>query len=681
MKKSLLIPIVTGVLLMVAVTVVVLILTGREQQDVSAPPFEIYDWEPTFGAGRNTEDFTLYDATFDPETFKIEPVPALQDNKREDFMMGVDASMIKKVLDKGGIYYNEDGVEQDIFQILASQGVNYMRVRVWNDPFSPIGIKGAGDMDIQTAFWIAQRARAVNMRIILNLHYSDEWADPEKQTKPYAWEILTFEELVEAVETFTYEAMMYFKNRGVTPQMIQIGNEINNGLLWPDGRLLWNDPTSYDRVADLLKAGIQGAKEADQHVKTIIHLADGGRFELFDTFFSEMRDRNVHYDIIGASYYSFYHGPLADLQDNLNRVAEKFNKPVFVAETSYAFTRRNHAHASHIFGDNQEANGGYLATIQGQASSVRDVIEVVANVPNNRGLGIVYWEPAWLPVQGAGWAEVGTNATWSNQAFFTFSGRALPSLAVFNAVRASEPVEVRIVGLRSNTIDVNLNIASPVTGESRMPSEVIALTDVDAYRYIPVVWDDTEKDIAETTVGEHTVTGTVTYGSHVWAVTATVRSVENFVMNAGFEEGKTGANDEPVKLPWVMESTISEDVGKVQTNKDFRTGQNNFNYYHTAAFDFNLYQDIELENGTYELSVYVMGETNTRITELKLFAEQFGGERLEQTMNVSGWSAGYRKFTITDIVVTNGRIRIGVYGLFSASTWGHLDDFELIRID
>ncbi len=646
----------------------------------SEPPFDIYNWTPTLGSRTNNDLYTNYDDSFDASSFKIEPIEALQDGKRTDFMMGVDASMIKKVLDSGGVYYNLDGTEQDVFEILSDAGVNYMRVRVWNDPNSPIGIRGGGDMDIETAYWIAQRARRVNMRIILDLHYSDTWADPEHQEKPYDWELLNFQELNEAVEQFTYDSMMYFKSRGVTPQMIQIGNEINNGMIYEDGRIIWNDPTSYDRLASLLKSGIAGAKRADSFVKTIIHLADGGKYSIFDDFFNELEERDVNYDIIGASFYPFYHGTLDRLADNLNQISEKYDKPVFVAETSYAFTQNSHLNASNIFGGNQEENGGYLATIQGQATSLRDVIEIVADVPENRGLGIVYWEPAWLPVAGAGWAEAGTLATWSNQALFTYSGKALPSINVFKDVRGNQDVTVNIIGLKSETVEIGLNIVSPVDLESKMPTTVVALTDVDSYIYAPVVWNSTQRLTAETEVGLHTVTGVVTYGSETWNVTANVRSIQNYVVNPGFEIGKVGANDEPVKAPWNVFSTTGDMIGKLQTNKDFRTGANNYNYYHTGAFNYDLYQEITVPNGTYKLSAYIMGETNAKNIEHYMYAKNYGGAQLTQNVFVSGWAAGYALIEIENIVVTNGTIRIGFYGSFNASTWGHIDDFELVRV-
>ena len=279
-------------------------------------------------------------------------------------------------------------------------------MRIWNDPYSPIGVQGGGDLNLETAYWIAQRARRVNMRIILDLHYSDTWADPETQTKPYDWELLTFSELVDAVRDFTYEAVKYFKERGVVPEMIQIGNEINNGLLWPDGRLLWNDPSSYDRVAELLKAGIAGAKAADKYIQTIIHLADGGKTAIFESFFEEMEKRKVKYDIIGASFYPFYHGKLSALQDNLNTISERFKKPVFVAETSYAYTLTPTTMRPTSSGRTRKNRG---LPCDDSRPGDRDPRHHRGRgkCSEEQGLGICYWEPAWLPVRGAGWAEAG----------------------------------------------------------------------------------------------------------------------------------------------------------------------------------------------------------------------------------------------------------------------------------
>ena len=225
---------------------------------------------PTYGSRTRDEDYRDYDPSYDPESFKIVPVKNLQGEKRKDFMMAVDASMIKKFWMRAEFIITKKAGNRMSLRFSPERrqlfaGENLER------SYSPIGVRGRGHGP-ETAFWIASRARRVNMRIILDLHYSDTWADPETQTKPYDWELLTFSELVDAVRDFTYEAVKYFKERGVVPEMIQIGNEINNGLLWPDGRLLWNDPSSYDRVAELLKAGIAGAKAADKYIQTIIHL-------------------------------------------------------------------------------------------------------------------------------------------------------------------------------------------------------------------------------------------------------------------------------------------------------------------------------------------------------------------------------------------------------------------------
>lgn len=678
MKKNKYKIIILAVVLAVIIVGVVVLVNGLKHKD-KEEPFEIYEWENTYGTLTNTEEYTEYDLSYDENNFSVNKVDALQGELRNDFLMAVDASMVSKVLECGGVYYNEQGVEQSIWQILANNGVNCVRFRLWNDYDSVVGVNGGGELTKERILEMAIEARKVNMRFILDFHYSDNWADPEKQELPEAWEGLSFNDLVDNVYTYTKEMVKYFVDRGVPPQIVQIGNEINNGLLWEEGRIVWNDATSYDRCASLLKAGIKGAKEAYKNTSIMIHLAEGGKTTLFESFFDAMEVRNVDYDIIGASFYTFYHGTLDSLKTTLDTISKKYNKKVFVAEFSYAYTKNETEYASNIFGDNQEEQGSYLATIQGQATCIRDTIEVVANIDNNKGIGVCYWEPAWLPVEGAGWAEDGTKATWSNQALFTYNGKALPSLATFKLVRENNQKEVTIEGLKSTEVSYTINIASNLISSSKVPTSVIGLSNFDSYIMFPVEWNASELATAEGNIGTHIVNGVVKEGSRQWDVVASVRTIQNFVKNPGFEEGKTTQFDTPVSLPWV---STTPDYTKIQTNKDYLTGTNDLNYYHTSSFNISFYQEItDLESGTYTLSVWVMGETNSKINELVLYANDYGGEEVTVKMSVAGWANGYKQYFIEGIQITNNRITIGVRGSFSSGTWGHIDDFELVKVE
>ena len=314
-----------------ATLAIVLSLTGCKPQQQTSDGIFTYvttDFTDTIGTKTNNE-------TYNYDSIIVNPV----ENLRDDFAMGVDASMIETVLENGGVYYNEAGKEQDVYQIMARNGVNFFRTRLWNTPRNLFGDGyGGGDVDTAKAIKMSKAAQAANMNILVDLHYSDFWADPGTQRTPTAWAGKSLEALATAVEEFTADVLTEFKNAGVNVQAVQIGNEINNGLLFPVGQINWSNPAqSYKNVATLLKAGIRGAKSVNPNILTMIHLAEGGSFDVFNSFFSAMDANDVDYDLIGASYYPFYHGTLANLKHNLDNTANKFKKPVIIAETATAY--------------------------------------------------------------------------------------------------------------------------------------------------------------------------------------------------------------------------------------------------------------------------------------------------------------------------------------------------------
>ena len=366
---------------------------------------------------------------------------------------GVDISMLETVEDAGGTF-QLNGTSQDLLPLLKSQGVNLVRLRLWVDPKSTSNeVYGGGDSDLARVIRLAKRAKAQNMAFMLDLHYSDFWTDPGKQFKPKAWAALSTDELVAQVQSYTQDVIGQLITAGVAPDYVQIGNELNSGMLWPTGKN-WaaNGETvgGFDVLARLLSAGVTGVRAAETAggvttpAKTILHLAEGGNNSKFRWWFDEITKRKVSFDIIGISYYPYWHGTLAALQSNMNDMVSRYSKPVMVVETAYAFTLENGDSLGNNFGQASDAtNGGYPATAAGQRSFLKDLKAKIAAVPNGQGLGFVYWEPDWLPVNDATWATDagisylnttgnGGNA-WENQALFDFSGDALPALAEFAA--------------------------------------------------------------------------------------------------------------------------------------------------------------------------------------------------------------------------------------------------------
>lgn len=377
------------------------------------------------------------------EPIEIESIPALKE--RDDFIMGADISSIVEVLKRGGKFYDSEGRRTSIFKLLRDAGVNYIRIRLWNDPKAPDGTPyGGGNNDLEVAKRIGRLARAFGMKILLNFHYSDFWADPGKQIIPKAWASYTdSEQIKNALYEFTYQSLIAMEAAGAKADMVQIGNEITPGLI-TQGVSDYSDisdPKKYSLDADVsgsvknlanylkyINAGLAAAKAANEEILTMIHIDRGGNNSLAVEYFGRLISAGVDFDIIGLSYYVFYHGEFRHFEANIRDLAERFGKKVVVAETSYGFTNAPIANAAHIL---TEAYHGYPLNVEGQARMIRDVIKATVNLPNDLGLGIFYWEPAWLPVPNAGWAGAGTPGTWANQALFSYEGIALPSLDVF----------------------------------------------------------------------------------------------------------------------------------------------------------------------------------------------------------------------------------------------------------
>ncbi|TDQ41244.1 glycoside hydrolase family 53 protein [Aureibacillus halotolerans] len=371
------------------------------------------------------------------------------------FIKGVDISTLKEVEQCGGTFY-EDGMEKDLFQILKRNGINMIRLRLWVDPYDQEGKPYMGGTnDLGVTLELAKRAKREDMNILLDFHYSDFWADPKKQKKPKGWEELQGKALEDKVYTYTKEVLSALADEGVAPEYIQIGNETPNGLLWPDGKtpkyLAEEDRfedmeedlqrTAYDACARLLQAGVRATREVLSQAKIILHLDAGGAIKLYQRWFEEMERRKVDFDIVGMSYYPFWHGSMEQLKANIENVNRSFSKPTIVVETAYGFTAEDPPGGSSIFNQELAEKAGYPATVDGQRKFLTDLMTMLKDIPDQAGLGIVYWEPAWLPVKGTTWAShqgmlygndvAAPGNNWANQCLFDFNGNALPSLKAF----------------------------------------------------------------------------------------------------------------------------------------------------------------------------------------------------------------------------------------------------------
>ena len=361
-----------------------------------------------------------------------------------DYIKGMDISSLDEIERLGAKFY-DDGKEGDLIEILKRYGVNYIRLRLWNDPKSPEGEPyGAGNNDYAATLRMAKRVKAAGLGFLLDFHYSDCWTDPGKQRKPKAWEGYNAAQLEQAVYDFTKQTLTDFVRDGAAPDMVQVGNELTNGLLWPEGQV-----PHYDNIARFVSAGVRAVRETCPAAKIMIHLDNGGKNELYRNWFDEYihKNKGEDFDIIGLSYYPFWHGTLSDLANNMNDIAVRYKKELIVAEVSMGHTVEDYIDYEKLAPDKRKGMATkpelcekvpFAMTKEGQSEFMKAFLQTLENVPEHKGRGFFYWEPAWLPVQGSGWAtepslvymkEKGPCGNeWANQALFDYDGNALPAI-------------------------------------------------------------------------------------------------------------------------------------------------------------------------------------------------------------------------------------------------------------
>lgn len=360
------------------------------------------------------------------------------------FVKGMDLSTLLE-LERCGAKYYDNGEERDLLAIMKSYDVDTIRIRLWNDPWSETGESyGAGENDLKTSLEIAKRVTAAGFGVLLNFHYSDFWADPGKQIKPKTWADYGVKELEQAVYDYTLESMQTFLDAGVNITMVQVGNELSNGLLWPEGKV-----PNYDNIATFVNAGIHAVRKADATIPVMIHLDNGGNNALYREWFDNFTKRGEDFEIIGLSYYPFWHGSLQMLNDNMNDIAERYGKDLVIAEVSMGYTMEDYKNYEKLSDEERKGYATrpalvekieYPMTKQGQYDFMEDFLNRISHIKGGKGKGFFYWEPAWIPVPGSGWATPASlkymndpgpcGNEWANQALFDYDGNALPTLAL-----------------------------------------------------------------------------------------------------------------------------------------------------------------------------------------------------------------------------------------------------------
>jgi arabinogalactan endo-1,4-beta-galactosidase len=332
-------------------------------------------------------------------------------------MRGADVSSLQRALELGQVYYNASGVQQHPLDILQSVGVNYIRLRVWVNPVS-----GYNNMAKVVAF--APQVKSRGMKLLIDLHYSDSWADPGKQWPPAAWSNHTLAQLRTDVYNHTFAVCNALKNAGATPDMIQVGNEITPGMLWENGRISNNN---FVNVSTLIKEGYNAVKACNSSTQVMLHIDRGGDNAATRWWFDGVRAQGVNWDVTGLSFYCYWHGTISAMQSNVADTKARYGKPVVIVETSYPFTTGN----GDAFGNVITAStpcSGYPASPTGQANNFN---AIKTAIQNGGGEGVFWWEATWVGTPGNGWNPAninGTGSEWDNQAVFDFNFRFNPNI-------------------------------------------------------------------------------------------------------------------------------------------------------------------------------------------------------------------------------------------------------------
>ena len=340
-----------------------------------------------------------------------------QKTKQPFFYRGADLSWLQLMEQNGAEFYDK-GKQENALTIFKNHGLNAVRLRLWYHP------KG-GWNDLSNTLKMAKRVKRNGLHFVLDFHYSDYWADPSKQFKPKAWDRLSYPVLKDSVYAYTYRVIKAFESENAIPDVVQIGNEITNGMLWPDGEVggTYDTPAQWAHFTGLIKAGINGVKDAEPSgkIKIMLHIDRGGDPTGSQYFFNKMKQYHVPYDIIGLSYYPWWHGPLDSLITTTTNLVNIFHKPIMVAETAYPWTSAG-MQSSDVENPSTLLKN-YPATPQGQLNYLKRIFQIVHQIPDDLGIGVLYWEPDVVPING--------NVNWGDNSMFNFKGEALPSMSVF----------------------------------------------------------------------------------------------------------------------------------------------------------------------------------------------------------------------------------------------------------
>ncbi len=595
----------------------------------------------------------------------VTPVKGLS----EEFLFGADISSVLSLEASGVVFREESGAEADLFALLADAGWNAVRLRIWVDPFDAEGHSyGGGGGSLANACAIARRASAVGLCVMADFHYSDFWADPNKQQCPKAWVGMTADEKADALYAYTLDALAQLADTGADIALVQVGNETDNALA---------GETSWTAITKLMKAGIRAVREAAPDAKVALH------FSQPKASFAQIMDAcDVEYDVFAASYYPYWHGSLDNMTAQLRLVAEKYGVQTLIAETSYPYTLEDgDQHGNSVPDSNCDM--AYAVTPQGQANALRAVTQAASDAGC---IGLFYWEPAWLPVpgdtleqrsalweaNGSGWAssyaasydpdDAGVwygGSAWDNQALLNADGTAAPNLRFPLYARSGATGERAIDGYSTP------QVTCYVTEGIALPDTVDALYTDGTSEPIAVTWDTDSLPLA---LGEYDVAGVAADGAAVrCALTITAH---NALLNPGFE-------DEDMSM-YVVRNNGTDEAYRATSQNDTKTGEGLFHFFDAEAFDFSIEQTVtDLPAGTYAFGLWIHGGDVSQ-SDMTIYVLLDGEPFASLPTGVTKWREWQHPIIEGIPVTPDTVVTVGAHISGSgAKPWGKLDDWLL----
>ena len=681
----------------------------------------LYD---TTGATWTVLDSVLTTVTVTAPAEQPEPVeaeiivPYVTGSEDDGFIKGVDVSSLLSLLRSGVTFHDWEGKPlgdndgdgtpdsvddqgEAFMELLAEAGVNWVRLRVWNNPFDADGNGyGGGNNDLAAAVTMGKWVTDAGMKVLIDFHYSDFWADPGKQQAPKAWADYSLEQKKEAIAQFTTDSLNTLKKAGVDVGMVQIGNETTAGICGESG---WAE-SGWANMSALFSAGADAVRAVDKNILVAIHFTNPERSGNYANFAKQLDTYHVDYDVFASSYYPYWHGSLENLTAVLKQVADTYNKQVMVAETSWATTLEDgdgHDNTVRVGNNDTGANNNWAFSVQGQALEVADVAQAVADVGEN-GLGLFYWEAAWIPVgnvsglegeayeaqvaenrqlweaNGSGWAssyageyDPDDAGVWyggsavDNQAMFDFDGNPLASLNVWKYMKTGTVAPKRVENVEQPALTLTQGDALT------LPATVTVTYNDGTSSAVAVTWDTEGLALDALALGAYEVTGTLTVqedeAEKAYTTTCTVTVVApNLLQNPGFEEGNTGY-------------TLSEGFSKGITNQESsnnRTGSYCLHFYSASAIQgWTAEQTITLAPGVYEFTLYGQGGDVGEEADIHAYVK-IGDTELKAPVNLTSWQV-WDDPTITFTLTEQTQVAVGVQITAAAGAWGSFDDWYL----